>query len=112
MHDAIFRDGPVADRKLTVRSDLGVLVVDAQASLAWLYVSNDGGSYYDLKIDENSDPVTGARQLDENLAIQAAEQGYDVMAVPGNDPGQPDPGEGDPGGGEGGGEGEVPTDGQ
>ncbi len=87
MHEAPFVGGPLDGLTYEIRSDLGVLVVAKDAQIAWLYRAAEGGDTYELVLDD-ADPATGARVLDEDKAIAAAEAGYDVIAAPGEEPTQ------------------------
>jgi hypothetical protein len=88
VHEGTFVDGPLDGLTYTIESDKGVLAISREADAAWLY-RLDGDSAvtpttYSLVIDGDADPFTGARAFNEDKAIRAAEDGYDVIADPGD----------------------------
>jgi len=88
--DFTFDDGPLDGLTYGFREDApGVLAVDKEDGIAWLYAS-PVSSTFALRIDDNADPVTAARPLDADKAVAAAEFGYLVIAVPGDEPDQDD----------------------
>lgn len=96
MHEGTFHDGPLDGLTYTIRSEQGVLVVNDESTLAWLYTADptkptpapDANRDYTLVMDGAADPVTGARVFDEDKALQAVESGYDVVTEPGDEPTQ------------------------
>ena len=90
MPDFSFDDGPLDGLTYSFRDDApGVLAVDKEDSIAWLYAS-PVSSTFTLRIDGDADPATGARPLDDDKAVAAAEFGYLVIAAPGDEPDQDD----------------------
>jgi hypothetical protein len=85
MTDIRFSEGPLDGLTYTVDdASKGVLAADPDTELAWLYASGDGVNF-ELRIDGDADPASGARPFDEDKAIAAVEYGYVVLAVPGDD---------------------------
>lgn len=86
MPDIQFSGGPLDGLTYTVDdASAGVLAADPETAVAWLYASTDGINYA-LRVDGDADPATGARHFDEDRAVTAAESGYAVISVPGDDP--------------------------
>lgn len=85
MTDIRFSEGPLDGLTYTVDdASRGVLAADPDSQLAWLYASGDGINF-ELRIDGDADPASGARPFDEDKAVAAAEYGYVVLALPGDD---------------------------
>ena len=93
MPEGSFVGGPLDGMTYTLRSDTKVLATDPEQELAWLYVRDQDSPAetprFTLDVtSEDADPVTGARGLNEDRAIEAVEAGYDVVVIPGEPPTQ------------------------
>lgn len=93
MNEGVFVGGPLDGMTYTLRNQKNALAVDPELGVAWLYKrlmdQPAGLPNYALDMTPGeTDAVTGARVYDEQRSIEAAEQGYDIIVVPGEKPSQ------------------------
>lgn len=93
MHEGICVGGPLDGLTYTIRNNTACLVVDKPAGLAWVYVVADDGRLVvnTAGSSESVDPVTGARTIDLDQAVDdALREGFDVIAAPDSGTGDED----------------------